>query len=167
MTFYKGIEQLPPFEDYSMKHRTYRYFAGKPLYPFGYGLSYSQFRYSNLTLSQVNLRAGDYLSVNVDVENTSQREGDEVAQLYLNFPALPDAPLSALRGFERIHLAAGEVRHVHMTLNPRDLSVVKENGDRVVAEGLYRVSVGGGQPRTGAAGVEGRFTIHGKQTLPE
>lgn len=167
VTFYKGIEQLPPFEDYSMKHRTYRYFAGKPLYPFGYGLSYSQFRYSNLTLSQVNLRAGDYLSVNVDVENTSQREGDEVAQLYLNFPALPDAPLSALRGFERIHLAAGEVRHVHMTLNPRDLSVVKENGDRVVAEGLYRVSVGGGQPRTGAAGVEGRFTIHGKQTLPE
>ncbi len=167
VTFYTGIAQLPPFEDYSMKHRTYRYFAGKPLYPFGYGLSYSQFRYSNLRLSQITLRAGESLSVDVDVQNTSQREGDEVAQLYLNFPALPDVPLSALRGFERVHLAAGEVRHVQMTLHPRDLSLVKENGDRVVAEGLYRVSVGGGQARTGAASVEARFTIQGQQILPQ
>ena len=92
VTFYKGVEQLPPFEDYSMKNRTYRYFEGQPLYPFGYGLSYSKFEYSNLKLSATTLNAGDPLTVDADVKNASERDGDEVVQLYLSFPKSPDAP---------------------------------------------------------------------------
>ncbi len=85
VTFYKGVEQLPPFDDYAMKSRTYRYFSGQPLYPFGYGLSYSAFTYSGLKLNQ-DLQAGDPLAVEVDVKNTSQRAGDETVELYLGFP---------------------------------------------------------------------------------
>ena len=167
VTFYTGVDQLPPFEDYAMKGRTYRYFNGKPLYPFGYGLSYSTFKYEGIKLSASELNAGDPLSVEVDVKNASQREGDEVAELYLTFPGVPGAPLLALRGFTRVHLGAGESRHVTLTLRPRDLSLVNESGDRVVAPGSYKVSVGGGQPGTGAAGAEVSFTVRGEQKLPE
>ena len=167
VTFYKGVEQLPPFDDYAMKNRTYRYFAGEPLYPFGYGLSYSRFEYSNLKLSSSGLAAGDPLTVEVDVKNTSQRVGDEVVQLYLNFPKLPGAPLRALRGFTRVRLEAGEPRHVQLTLQPRDLSYVNESGVRLVAAGDYVISVGGGQPGTAAAQVETRLSIRGEQQLPE
>jgi len=167
VTFYTGVDQLPAFEDYAMKGRTYRYFDGKPLYPFGYGLSYSTFKYDGLKLSANELSAGDPLSVEVDVKNTSQREGDEVAELYLTFPGVPGAPLWALRGFTRVHLGAGESRHVTLALRPRDLSLVNEFGDRVIAAGSYKVSVGGGQPGTGAAGAEAAFTVRGEQRLPE
>jgi len=167
VTFYKGIEQLPAFDDYSMKNRTYRYFEGQPLYPFGYGLSYSKFAYSNLKLSTTNLKAGDSLSVEADVKNVSQQPGDEVAELYLSFPNSPAAPLRALRGFTRIHFDAGETRHVRFMLDARDLSGVSEKGDRVVSEGSYRVSVGGGQPETGAPQAAAEFSITGSQTLPE
>jgi len=88
VTFYKSVEQLPVFEDYSMKNRTYRYFEGQPLYAFGYGLSYSKFEYSDLKLSTTNLKAGDSLSVDADVRNVSQREGDEVVELYVSFPKI-------------------------------------------------------------------------------
>jgi len=167
VTFYTGIEQLPPFEDYSMKHRTYRYFDGKPLYPFGYGLSYSKFDYSNLKLSADELNAGDPLSVEVDIKNTSDRAGDEVAELYLSFPKSPAAPIRALRGFTRVHLGAGETQHVAFTLQARDLSQVNETGDRIVAAGPYSISVGGGQPGTGASAAEISFSIRGQQKLPE
>src|SRR5512133_793854 len=83
VTFYTGVDQLPAFEDYSMQNRTYRYFTGKPLYPFGYGLSYSTFAYSNLKLAKNNVAAGDPLVVEADVNNTSKREGDEVVQVYI------------------------------------------------------------------------------------
>ena len=135
VTFYKGVDQLPAFEDYAMKNRTYRYFEGQPLYPFGYGLSYSKFEYSNLKLSSAELKAGDSLSVDADVRNTSQRDGDEVVELYLTFPRSPAAPLRALRGFTRIHVAAGETQHVHFILDARDLSEVNDKGDRMVASG--------------------------------
>ena len=167
VTFYKGVEQLPPFEDYSMKHRTYRYFDGQPLYPFGYGLSYSKFTYTNLKLSASKLHAGDPLSVEVDITNTSDRAGDEVAELYLHFPKSAGALIRALRGFARLHLGAGEVRHVAFTLQARDLSLVNKAGDRIVAAGPYRISVGGGQPGTGAPAAETSFSIRGKQKLPE
>jgi beta-glucosidase len=167
VTFYKGLEQLPEFEDYAMKNRTYRYFAGQPLYPFGYGLSYSKFEYSNLSLSATKLKAGDSLSVEADVKNVSQREGDEVAELYLSFPKSATAPICALRGFTRIHLAAGETQRVHFTLGSRDLSEVNEKGNRIVARGSYRISVGGGQPRTAAPQVEAEFSIKDSQKLPE
>jgi len=167
VTFYKGVEQLPEFEDYAMKNRTYRYFTGQPLYPFGYGLSYSKFEYSNLMLATSQLNAGDPLGVEVEVKNASEREGDEVAQLYLSFPDTPGAPQRALRGFQRIHLGAGETRHVEFKLNARDLSLVNEAGDREVPAGAYRVFVGGGQPGTGAAGQEAGLTITGGQKLPD
>ena len=167
VTFYKGVEQLPGFEDYSMKNRTYRYFTGEPLYPFGYGLSYSKFAYSNLKLSNPHLAAGAPLDVEVDVKNASQRAGDEVVELYLTFPKLPGAPLRALRGFTRIHLDAGAQQHVKLSLQPRDLSYVNDSGDRFVGAGNYLITVGGGQPDTSAAKAETHLTITGEQKLPE
>jgi beta-glucosidase len=167
VTFYKGVEQLPEFEDYAMRNRTYRYFGGQPLYPFGYGLTYSKFEYSNLKLSSPELEAENPLAVDVDVKNASQRAGDEVVELYVNFPKLPGAPLRALRGFTRVHLEAGELRHVKLALQPRDLSYVNEAGDRMVAAGDYVITTGGGQPGTAAAQADARLSIHGEQELPE
>ena len=167
LTFYSGVSDLPPFEDYSMANRTYRYFSGKPLYPFGYGLSYSNFEYSNLKLSATQLQAGDSLRVDADVKNVSQRAGDEVVEVYLNFPKVPGAPLRALRGFTRVHAAAGETAHVRITLNKRDLSLVDEAGNRIVAPGAYTLSIGGGQPDTSAPTAEVAFTINGSIPLPE
>jgi len=166
VTFYKGVDQLPAFEDYAMKNRTYRYFGGDPLYPFGFGLSYSRFAYSHLKLSSTELEAGGPLGVEVDVGNTGGRDGDEVVELYLNFPNSPGAPIRALRGFTRVHLAAGATQHLSFTLQSRDLSQVNERGDRIVASGIYRISVGGGQPGT-APGAEATLSIRGQQELPE
>ncbi len=167
VTFYKGVEQLPPFEDYSMKNRTYRYFEGQPLYPFGYGLSYSKFEYSNLKLSTNALSAGDELAADVDVKNASGPDGDEVVQLYLSFPRLPGAPLRALRGFTRVHLTPGESQRVHLEVKPRDLSFVNESGDRVIEAGAYSISAGGGQPGTASPQAEAQFSIQGEKKLPE
>ncbi|HJY91101.1 MAG TPA: glycoside hydrolase family 3 C-terminal domain-containing protein, partial [Candidatus Acidoferrum sp.] len=167
VTFYTGVEQLPAFEDYSMSNRTYRYFKGAPLYPFGYGLSYSKFEYSNVKLSANNLHAGDPLNVDADVKNTSARDGDEVVELYLTYPKLPGAPIRALCGFTRVHVRAGETKHVNVRVNPRDLSHVNEAGDRIIAPGSYKLSVGGGQPATDAPVVETDLTITGEAHLPE
>jgi beta-glucosidase len=167
VTFYKSVNQLPNFEDYSMKNRTYRYFTGKPLYPFGYGLSYTTFRYSDLTLPQTQIAAGDSLKAEVTVTNTGQVAGDEVVQLYLNFPDVAGAPRIALRGFRRIHLEAGASQQVSFELKRRDLSMVTEEGNPIVAQGDYTISIGGGQPDTGAPGVTGHFHVNGQVMLPE
>jgi beta-glucosidase len=167
VTFYKSVDQLPPFEDYAMKERTYRYFTGQPLYTFGYGLSYSKFSYSHLRLLRSTLHAGESLNLGVDVKNVSTREGDEVVELYLEFPKVPGAPIQALRGFQRAHLAAGEVRHIRFRLDPRDLSLVDESGQRIVAPGSYHITVGGGLPRSGAPSVAADLTIRGQQRLPD
>jgi beta-glucosidase len=167
VTFYTGIQQLPEFEDYSMQNRTYRYFHGKPLYPFGYGLSYTTFSYTDLTLPKAAIHAGDPLTAEVSVTNTGKREGDEVAQLYLSFPSVPGAPLRALRGFKRVHLKPGESQKVRFELKERDLSMVSEVGEPIIAEGSYSVSIGGGQPNTGAPSVAGTFQINGTKALPE
>jgi beta-glucosidase len=167
VTFYTGIGQLPPFEDYSMNGRTYRYFAGKPLFPFGYGLSYTTFSYRGLELPRHTTKAGAPLTVIATVTNTGRREGDEVAQLYLSFPKIPGAPLRALRGFRRIHLLPGESRNVRFELRPRDLSMVTDQGQIIVAAGTYTVSIGGGQPDTGAASIAGTFQVRGTRLLPE
>ena len=167
VTFYKGTEQLPAFEDYSMKNRTYRYFTGEPLYPFGYGLSYSTFEYSGMKLSSSLLQAGTPLDVEVTVKNSSKREGDEVVELYITFPKVEGAPLRALGGFTRVHLGAGEQQTVKLPLGPRDLSFVNAIGDRLVGEGEYTITVGGGQPGTGAAQAEEHLTIQGNLGLPE
>ena len=167
VTFYKALDQLPPFVDYSMKNRTYRYFTGKPLYPFGYGLSYTKFLFTNIQLSAKTVKAGDSLYVDADVRNAGARDGDAVAELYLSFPQAPGMPIRALRSFRRINLAAGATQHVHFTLDPRDLSSVTETGDRVVAPGSYWISVGGSQPGTGASVTETQFIVEGEQKLPE
>jgi beta-glucosidase len=149
VTFYTGIEQLPPFENYSMKGRTYRHFEGKPLYPFGYGLSYTTFSYRGLRLPRKAINAGDPLAADVTITNTGKREGDEAVQLYIGFPNVPGAPLRGLRGFRRVRLKPGESQKVRFELRDRDLSMVSEAGEPIIAEGKYSVSIGGGTAKDG------------------
>jgi len=139
VTFYRSADQLPPFNDYSMAGRTYRYFRGKPLYPFGHGLSYSTFRYSNL---EVRMAANGGYQISARVENNSRREGDEVVQLYVSRAQGADDAIRELRGFDRIHLGSGEAATVRFILKPEDA------GPRA------RVSIGGGQPIEGVQYVE-------------
>jgi beta-glucosidase len=167
VTFYKGLEALPDFTDYSMKNRTYRYFTAPVLYPFGFGLSYSTFRYDNLRLSSPTLAAGNSLTVQVRVTNTSQLDGDEVAQLYLQFGGAAGAPGRALRGLQRLHLQAGASRTVHFTLPARQLSHVNDAGQVVVSAGHYEVSVGGGQPQVTPNVISAPLTVQGEQRLPD
>lgn len=167
VTFYQSVDQLPPFEDYSMKNRTYRYFTGEALYRFGFGLTYSRFKYSPVRLVAKNLDAGQPLELSVDVHNVSPRDGDEVVQLYLTFPPVPGAPQCALRGFQRLHLRARQARTVRFALNERDLSMVDEAGKHIVASGTYSVSVGGGQPGVTSAGVSATFRVRGEVKLPD
>ena len=168
VTFYTGIDQLPPFEDYSMASRTYRYFKGKPLYGFGDGLSYTTFAYSDLKLSANNLKAGDALTVEADVKNTGFLAGDEVAELYLVPPQSALAPKQVLAGFERVHLNPGLTKHLRFQLDPRTLSQVDEQGNRAVTAGSYSVSVGGSQPDGDVMGAvqTAHFMITGSNELP-
>ena len=146
VTFYKSHSDLPDFSDYSMKNRTYRYFKGDVLYPFGYGLSYTTFKYSLLTSLPV-VAKGKNLVVTVFVKNTGGRDGEEVVQLYLSYPGVKGtAPLKALKGFTRIALKAGETKPVRFTLTPEQLSLVDENGKGYQPSGKLAISVGGGQP---------------------
>jgi beta-glucosidase len=165
ITFYASKDQLPAFEDYSMANRTYRYFKGKPLFGFGYGLSYTSFAYSQATVSDTRLHAGESLTVEADVTNAGKRAGDEVAQLYLIPPASPASPALELEGFERVHLEAGETRHLRFTLDPRQLSLVDADGKRAVRAGAYRVAVGGSQPSDASSTVG--FAIEGEQTIAQ
>jgi len=167
VTFYTGVSQLPNFEDYSMEGRTYRYFRGKPLYPFGYGRSYTTFNYSDLSLPQTGVKAGDPVAADVTVTNTGKAAGDEVAELYLKFPPVKGAPLIALRGFQRLHLNPGESQKVHFELKTRDLSMVTDDGHPIIAGGDYTLSIGGGLPDTEAPGVTGHFQVEGRIDLPE
>jgi beta-glucosidase len=172
VTFYKNVEQLPAFEDYSMKGRTYRYFDGEPLYPFGYGLSYTTFAYHNLRVDNPSVAAGGTETVSVEVANTGAAGGDEVVQLYLTHPGVPGAPLRALAGFQRVHLERGQKKLVSFVLADRSLSVVDEAGKRRIVPGTVQVWVGGGQPsaRSGlpqTAGAQTQFTISSEATLPD
>ncbi|BFI95094.1 MAG: glycoside hydrolase family 3 C-terminal domain-containing protein [Rhodanobacter sp.] len=164
VTFYRSVHDLPPFTSYAMQGRTYRYFRGTPLYPFGYGLSYTRFDYSAPTLSTETLKAGDPLQVSAELRNAGARAGDEVVQVYLDVPPSPLAPRHVLVGFRRVHLAPGERRRVEFILSPRDVSRVDAAGTRAVEPGRYRVFIGGGQPGD-AAGVASTFTIEGQQVV--
>lgn len=153
VTFYQSTDQLPPFEDYNMTGRTYRYFYGEPLYPFGFGLSYTHFTYSNPQAGAGQVEAGKNLKASVTVRNSGKVEGDEVVELYVtlqdtSFPA----PIRSLEGFERVHLKPGESKSVAFDLTPRQLSVVTPDGRRVVEPGDIKITLGGKQPRfTGEA----------------
>jgi beta-glucosidase len=172
VTFYSSLDQLPPFADYSMSQRTYRYFSGKALFDFGYGLSYSQFRYAHLTLSTPILHAGDTLTAEADVSNIGKNDGDEVVELYLIPPAKGNGGLSPklkLDGLQRVHLNAGETKHVTFTLDSRQLSEVDAKGMRSVQPGSYTISLGGAQPGDPLAATPSQnvtFSIEGHEDLP-
>lgn len=146
VTYYKSVNQLPPFEDYNMKGRTYRYFTGEPLYPFGYGLSYTTFAYSDLVLPE-SAKAGEPVKVKVTVKNTGKMTGDEVVQLYLtDEKASTPRPIRQLEGFKRITLQPGESKVVEFTLEPRQFSIINNKNKRVIEPGYFTIAVGGKQP---------------------
>ena len=165
ITFYASVDQLPSFDEYSMTNRTYRYFTGKPMYGFGYGLSYTHFSYSGMKLSSSRLHAGETLTVEADVQNDGSHDGDEVAELYVMPPHAKLAPALALEGFKRVHLAAGETKHVRFELTPREVAQVDAKGNRIVTAGQYSLSLGGSQPIDGKTQIA-EFSIEGKQELP-
>ncbi|NVM55305.1 MAG: glycoside hydrolase family 3 C-terminal domain-containing protein [Candidatus Helarchaeota archaeon] len=147
ITVYKSTADLPPITDVRMKGRTYRYLETEPLYPFGYGLSFTSFKYSNLKLSAQEIKAGDDLEVSVEVENTGDRTGDEVVQLYLeDLEASVRVPHCQLSGFKRIPLKPGEKKTVSFTLTARQMALITNKGNCVLEPGKFRVSVGGCQP---------------------
>jgi beta-glucosidase len=172
LTFYKSVDQLPSFDDYNMKGRTYRYFTGEPLYPFGYGLSYTTFEYSNLKFDKDSVGASDDLTASVDVKNTGKISGDEVVEVYLTHSGVDGAPVRALAGFKRVHVAPGSTQHVQVAIPNRNLSLVDSEGNRKITAGELQVWVGGGQPvaREGQqkpAGVSGSVKVTGEATLPK
>ncbi|MEO6217031.1 MAG: glycoside hydrolase family 3 C-terminal domain-containing protein [Sphingomonas sp.] len=167
LTFYRSIDELPPFGDYDMKGRTYRYFTGTPVYPFGYGLSYTSFAYAQVKVDSPRGGAEKGIRVTTEVRNAGSRAGEEVAQLYLNFPNEPGTPRVALRGFQRVNLRPGEARKISFDLSPRDLSAVALDGTRRVLKGQYRVSVGSGQPDTGVAVQSAPFSVDDAADLPK
>jgi beta-glucosidase len=166
LTFYASLDQVPGFEDYSMQGRTYRYFSGKPLYGFGYGLSYTSFVYSRLKAPE-SVAAGEPMTVEAEVKNTGRIAGDEVAELYLTQPRGFETPLRVLAGFTRVHLAAGASAHVGFTVDPRSLGQVDEKGVRRILPGEYTVYLGGAQPGDGGVGQSAKFMVTGSTDLPK
>ena len=163
ITFVKSTDQLPPFRDYSMKNRTYRYIESEPLYPFGYGLSYTSFEYSNLVVSKEELSTADNddIIVSVDVENTGDRAGDEVIQLYIkDLEASVRVPIWQLNGVKRIHLKPGEKTRVEFTLRKRQFALIDEDGKAVLEPGIFRIYVGGQQPDERSKKLTGKDVLY-------
>ena len=167
ITIYKSLDQLPSFEEYSMENRTYRYFKDEPLYPFGYGLSYTKFKYSNLKFSQKKINIGEDLLISVDVENIGEITGDEVIQLYLS-KSVPNLslPIRELQGFKRVTLKKAEKTTVSFTLTTKNLFHVNNDGARIIEPGMVNLSVGGCQPGFSDDGInllESSFEIMGER----
>src|SRR5262249_52044053 len=152
--------------DYSLKNRTYRYFGGKPLWGFGYGLSYSTFKYGPVKLSATNLKAGDPISATVTVTNTGSMSGDEVVEAYLKTPQ-QNGPIHSLVGFERVTIPAGSSKEVTLKIDPRSLSSVDDEGNRSILAGKYTLTLGGAQPQETQAKSEAGFTVTGTQSVPK
>jgi beta-glucosidase len=165
VTFYRSIDDLPPFDDYSMKARTYRYATAKPLFAFGDGLSYTSFAYTKANLSKPKIVAGESLDLKVHVENTGRVAGDEVVEVYLAALDAKDAPVHSLVGFQRVHLAAHEGADVSIAIDPRKLSQVDAAGHRAVLPGHYLLSVAGHQPDSTTATLA--LDITGRSALPQ
>jgi beta-glucosidase len=165
VTFYKSVSQLPPFEEYAMKGRTYKYFEGEPLYPFGFGLSFTSFAYSNLNVPQ-NTETDKPVAVSVDVQNTGKTEGDEVIQVYISHKnASVPVPIRSLVAFRRVHLDAGEKMTLEFKISSRQLSVITDKGKRQVEPGSFEITAGGCQsvnPKPVSTGlVSGSFNLTG------
>lgn len=162
VTYYKSVEQLPPFEEYDMTERTYKYFTGEPLYPFGYGLSYTTFSYSDIKMPE-QANVGDKIKLSVQVTNTGSIDGEEVVQLYLKDDvASTPRPLFQLEGFKRIKLKAGESKTVDFELTPRQFSIIGADDKRVIESGDFTIYVGGGLPGTaGITTVSNKIELRG------
>jgi len=147
VTFPMSIDDLPPYEDYGMQGRTYRYMTKKPMYPFGYGVSYTTFEYSGLKLKSTKIKEGESVEVNVNVENTGNTDGDEVVQMYItDKEASADVPLWALKDFKKINLKAGESKTVTFNISPEMLEMVDDEGNRKIEPGEFEVLTGGCSP---------------------
>ncbi len=168
ITYYKSVEQLPDFENYDMKNRTYRYFTQEALYPFGYGLSYTSFTYSDLKIPE-SIQAGDSLHIEVTLSNSGDVSGDEVVQVYLtDKKGSTPRPLHQLIEFERIHLKAGESKVMKFTIAPVKMSMINKNSDRVIEAGDFVLHLGGGQPNVSKNSsniLSKSFRVKGKMTL--
>ncbi len=163
VTYYKSVDQLPAFEEYDMEGRTYKYFRDEPLYPFGYGLSYTTFEYSDLKVAK-KAKVGESIKVKVKVANTGEVAGDEVVQLYIkDEEASTPRPKIQLEGFKRISLMPGESQIVEFELSARQFSIIGENDKRVIEAGWFTVFVGGGQPNFKDSNfVSERVKLNGK-----
>jgi beta-glucosidase len=170
VTFYASLDGLPAFTDYNFKTsaggRTYRYFTGKPLWRFGYGLSYTMFTYSPVKLSADALKAGDPITATVTVTNSGVVAGDEIVEAYLKTPQM-DGPIHSLAGFERVNIPAGRSKDVTITLDPRTLSTVDDQGNRSILPGKYTLTLAGAQPQDAQSKSEAVFTVTGSQPLPK
>jgi len=170
VTFYSTLEGLPAFTDYSFKDstggRTYRYYPGKPLWGFGYGLSYTRFTYGPVKLSSDSLKAGDPITATVSVTNAGSVAGDEVVEAYLKTPQ-EGGPIHTLAGFSRINIPAGQSREVTISIDPRTLSSVDDQGNRAILPGKYTLTLGGAQPQEAQSKSEAAFTVTGTHPLPK
>lgn len=169
VTFVKSIDQLPPFENYSMQGRTYRYMNEEPLYPFGYGLSYTKFEYKNLKIEPEKLRIGKNVKISIEITNIGNQSGDEVVQLYLkDLDASTIIPHYELKGFKRIHINSGQTRRVTFNLIPRQMALIDNEGRCILEPGKFKVMIGGSQPDkrslelTGQKIVDGEFELVGQ-----
>ena len=146
-TTYASTADLPAFTDYAMEGRTYRFFRGGPLYPFGFGLGYARFEYGGIVVEPAAPRTGEAFTVRATVRNVSARAAEEVAQLYLSHMDAPvRAPVRQLAGVARLRLKAGAEQEVVFRVEPRSLALYRDDGAAFVPPGGVRVTVGGGQP---------------------
>lgn len=166
VTIPKSVHDLPPYESYDMKGRTYRYAEVEPLFPFGFGLSYTQFEYSDLKLSNTQVNSGNSVVAEVTITNTGDYKGDEVVQFYIADEAASVAvPKYALKGFERVNLWPGASKKVSFTITPEMMEIVNTEGERVLEKGAFKIYIGGAVPSTRSLDLgapkylEGRFSI--------
>jgi beta-glucosidase len=166
VTVVKSVEDLPPFENYDMKGRTYRYMEIPPQFPFGFGLSYTDFTYSNLTLESNKVKSGESVRLSFDLTNEGEYDADEVVQFYItDMEASVNVPKQSLIGFKRVGLAAGESTTIEFTVTPDMMKIVDNNGEKILEPGEFKIYIGGSSysevnDELGAVeGLTGRFEV--------